>query len=87
MDGSTQFEVSGPDARLEENGVGGEIRVQIGAGHEIKGGDCLIDAAHIRMVDETALKRFEADDIGRFSYGGFMAGVEVGIERRRGGGW
>lgn len=85
MDGSTQFEVSGSDAGLEENGVGGEIRVEIGAGHEIKGGDCFIDSAHIRMVDQTALERLEADDIWSSSDGGFMAGVEVGFERRRGG--
>lgn len=87
MDGSTQFEVSGSDAGLEEHGVGGEIRGEIGAGHEIKGGDCFIDVPHIRMADQAAFERLKGDAIVRFSDGGFMAGVVVGFERRRGGGW
>lgn len=87
MDSSTQFEVSGSDAGLEEHGVGGEIRGKTGAGHEIKGGDCFMDVPHIGMADQAAFERLKADAIARFSDGGFMAGVVVGFERRRGGGW
>lgn len=56
MDDSTELEVSGSDAGLEEHGVGGEIRAEIGARHEIEGGDCFIDAADIGMADQTGLE-------------------------------
>lgn len=56
MDGSAEFEVSGSDAGLEEDGVGGEIGAVIGAGHEIEGGDCFIDAAHICVADQMGLE-------------------------------
>lgn len=56
MDESTQVEVSGSDAGFEEHGVCGEVWGEVGAGHEMKGGYCFLEAAHIGMADETGFE-------------------------------
>lgn len=56
MDGSAQFEVSSSDAGFEEHGVGGEVRSEISAGHEIQGGDCFLDVTNICVADEEMLE-------------------------------
>lgn len=59
MNEFTELETAGPDAGLEEERVGGEVWVGTLLGHEIKGGDCFVEMAHIEVVDQTVLKRFK----------------------------
>lgn len=55
VDELSELEIAGPDAGLEEEGVGGEVWVGPVMDHKIKGGDCFAEAAHIEVVDQTAL--------------------------------
>lgn len=56
MEETTELEISGSDAGFEEDGVGGEVRGEVRARHEIKGGDCFLQMAEIGMADETGLE-------------------------------
>lgn len=53
-----ELEVPGPYTGLEEERVGGEVWVGTLLGHEIKGGDCFVEVAHIEVVDQTVVKGF-----------------------------
>ncbi len=54
-----QLEIPGPDAGLEEKGVGGEVWVGTLLGHAIKGGHCFVELTHIEVVDRTMVKEFK----------------------------
>lgn len=54
-----ELEIPGPDAGLEEKGVGGEVWVGTLLGHAIKGGDCVVELTHIEVVDQTVVKEFK----------------------------
>ena len=54
-----ELEIPGPDAGLEEKGVGGEVWVGTLLGHAIKGGDCFVEVTHIEVVDQTVVKEFK----------------------------
>ena len=47
------------DAGLEEDGVGGEVWWDVLQGHEIKGGECMVEVAHVELADPTVLEELE----------------------------
>lgn len=59
VDEFSELEVPGPDAGLEEEGVGGEIWVGAAVGHEIEGGYCFAEMAHIDLGDQTVMERLK----------------------------
>ncbi|KAM1218128.1 hypothetical protein ACFX2J_045156 [Malus domestica] len=68
VDKLSQVEVPGSDAGLEEEGVGGEVRVRPKLCHEIEGGDCFAEMADINVADQTVAEKVKV--------GGFLGGAE-----------
>ena len=69
MDEFPELEVAESDAGLEEDGVGGEIWWGVLLGHEIKGGECMVEAAHVELADQTVLEGLEVGVFVRVGVG------------------
>lgn len=55
----SNLEISGPDARFEENSIGGEVRVKTHLRNLIKRRDCLLKISTIGLSNQSILQSFE----------------------------
>ena len=69
MDEFPELEVAESDAGLEEDGVGGEVWWGVLQGHEIKGGECMVEVAHVELADLTVLEGLEVGVFVRMRVG------------------
>lgn len=80
MDDAAADEIPGADAGPEEDGVGDEVGGDAAIGHEVEGGEGIVEAAGIGEADEAVLEGLEGGMFGGNSgRGGGDGGGDGGI--------